>query len=98
MRDWRLAIESIGFQRSCYEKLEHIHCLAFRKTLHREDYSSIADLSRLMYIPQDSNTVVTSNSRDSPSTQVHTGSSDGSAGSVEYEPSAKLLKSAIGDG
>ncbi|XP_067933761.1 S-adenosylmethionine sensor upstream of mTORC1-like [Watersipora subatra] len=98
MRDWRLAIESIGFQRSCYEKLEHIHCLAFRKTLHREDYSSIADLSHLMYIPQDSNTVVTSNSRDSLSTPVHTGSSDGSASSVEYEPSAKLLKSAIGDG
>lgn len=30
-RDWRHAIESIGFARCCYEKLSHLHCMAFRK-------------------------------------------------------------------
>ena len=30
-RDWRNAIESIGFARCRYEKLQHLHCMAFRK-------------------------------------------------------------------
>jgi len=30
-RDWRKAIESIGFARCRYEKLQHLHCMAFRK-------------------------------------------------------------------
>lgn len=30
-RDWRKAIESIGFSRFRYEKLQHLHCMAFRK-------------------------------------------------------------------
>lgn len=30
-RDWRKAIEWIGFSRCRYEKLEHLHCMAFRK-------------------------------------------------------------------
>lgn len=29
--DWRRDIESIGFTRWRYEKLEHVHCMAFRK-------------------------------------------------------------------
>ena len=30
-RDWRHTIESIGFARCRYEKLQHLHCMAFRK-------------------------------------------------------------------
>ena len=30
-RDWRKTIESIGFARCRYEKLQHLHCMAFRK-------------------------------------------------------------------
>ena len=30
-RDWRKAIESVGFSRCRYEKLQHLHCMAFRK-------------------------------------------------------------------
>lgn len=30
-RDWRNTIESIGFARCRYEKLQHLHCMAFRK-------------------------------------------------------------------
>jgi len=29
--DWRRAIESIGFARCRYEKLQHLHCMAFRR-------------------------------------------------------------------
>jgi SAM-dependent methyltransferase len=31
--DWRRDIESIGFARWRYEKLEHVHCMAFRKVI-----------------------------------------------------------------
>ena len=30
-RDWRKTIESVGFARCRYEKLQHLHCMAFRK-------------------------------------------------------------------
>lgn len=30
-RDWRKTIESIGFARCRYEKLQHLHCMAFRR-------------------------------------------------------------------
>jgi len=30
-RDWRNSIESVGFARWRYEKLQHLHCMAFRK-------------------------------------------------------------------
>ena len=32
MKNWKTAIESIGFKRWQYVKLEHIHCMVFRKT------------------------------------------------------------------
>ncbi|XP_014675306.1 PREDICTED: probable methyltransferase BTM2 homolog, partial [Priapulus caudatus] len=32
MRAWRAAVESLGFRRWRYEKLAHLHCMAFRKT------------------------------------------------------------------
>lgn len=62
MNDWKKAVEHIGFQRCCYEKLDHIHCMAFRKTLHREDYGSVTDMSACMYIPQDYNTKLSAES------------------------------------
>ena len=31
MKSWRLGLEAIGFQRYCYEKDEHLHCMAYRK-------------------------------------------------------------------
>lgn len=30
MKNWKVAIESLGFRRCKYEKLQHAHCLAFR--------------------------------------------------------------------
>lgn len=56
MKDWRLAIEHIGFERCSYTKLDHIHCMAFRKTIHRSDYTCVTNMSTNMYIPQDFNT------------------------------------------
>ena len=52
MKDWKNAIESLGFSRCCYEKLRHIHCMVFRKV------AAVSvpplDYSDYMYIPQDS--------------------------------------------
>ena len=56
MKDWKEAIESIGFQRCCYEKKDHIHCMAFRKIADIDNYSCLEDKSSLLYIPQDFNT------------------------------------------
>lgn len=57
MKDWRRAIEAIGFSRFSYDKLEHVHCMAFRKTssslLVSENDAAAAVLGPLMHIPQD---------------------------------------------
>ena len=66
MKDWKEAIEHIGFQRCSYEKQDHIHCMAFRKTVQREDYSSQLDMSTNMYIPQDFNTTLPSDCESEP--------------------------------
>ena len=34
--DWRHDIESVGFERWRYEKLQHLHCMAFRKLCRSE--------------------------------------------------------------
>lgn len=31
VRDWKMVIENLGFRRWRYEKLRHLHCMAFRK-------------------------------------------------------------------
>lgn len=54
MKSWREALASIGFRRIKYEKLQHAHCMAFRK----EDgeaslYPDDPVVSAKMYIPQD---------------------------------------------
>jgi len=56
MCSWRNALSAIGFERVRYEKLQHAHCMAFRKTGQITDRHLVLDLNQLaqmMYIPQD---------------------------------------------
>ena len=56
IRAWKRALESIGFARYRYEKLTHLHCMAFRKKRKIESLikkSQFVDNSLLMFIPQD---------------------------------------------
>lgn len=59
MKCWRYSLACIGFNRIKYEKLPHMHCMAFRKSshidiairwaaLHKEDY-----MKEVLHIPQD---------------------------------------------
>nr|XP_014092313.1 S-adenosylmethionine sensor upstream of mTORC1 [Bactrocera oleae] len=59
MKNWRYTLGTLGFYRVCFEKLPHITCMVFRKSLipvvaqrwaelHREDY-----MSKTIHIPQD---------------------------------------------
>ena len=57
IKSWRTAVELIGFERIKYSKLEHLHCMAFRKVSQGSaeidkhmDYDA-------MFIPQDSNEI-----------------------------------------
>ncbi|XP_061178797.1 S-adenosylmethionine sensor upstream of mTORC1-like isoform X2 [Saccostrea echinata] len=51
IRSWITAITSLGFSKWKYEKLEHIHCIVFRKM---EDECCVTDdMAELMYIHQD---------------------------------------------
>lgn len=62
MKCWRYTLAIMGFTRIKYEKLRHMHCMAFRKcsnrevaarwaTLHKESYMDYS-----IHIPQDYNT------------------------------------------
>ncbi|XP_035207581.1 S-adenosylmethionine sensor upstream of mTORC1-like isoform X2 [Stegodyphus dumicola] len=55
MKSWKSALERIGFFRVKYDKLQHLHCMAFRKMQSSQIYdSSFYDsISELLYIPQD---------------------------------------------
>ncbi|GBL91063.1 S-adenosylmethionine sensor upstream of mTORC1 [Araneus ventricosus] len=55
MKSWKTALEKIGFKRIKYEKLTHLHCMAFCKVsrISSVDISSCKSLSDLLYIPQD---------------------------------------------
>eukprot|EP00048_Salpingoeca_helianthica_P006993 m.105179 g.105179 ORF g.105179 m.105179 type:complete len:402 (-) comp14194_c2_seq1:86-1291(-) len=57
MKSWKACLEQIGFSRWRYEKLPHLHCMAFRAV---GDVPLITqerrrELAQLMIIPQDSN-------------------------------------------
>ncbi|CAG2199157.1 BMT2 [Mytilus edulis] len=55
IKSWKEAIESIGFKQWRYVKLEHLHCLAFRKSAKTEELSVDLNFpSGMLYIPQDS--------------------------------------------
>jgi len=65
MKSWRYTLSKLGFMRIKYEKLRHIHCLAFRKCDSKEVAMRWADLQRFseddrkyisekkIFIPQD---------------------------------------------
>lgn len=69
MRSWRYALSRMGFMRIKYEKLRHIHCLVFRKCVHKDvaiRWSKLQRFSeadriyvseRKIFIPQDFQTV-----------------------------------------
>lgn len=81
MKKWRLALATIGFWRVSYEKLKHLHCMAFRKCRNtkfpllwaeREAVKcglllKMQSPSKLMIIPQDSNSKVELAKADRPS-------------------------------
>lgn len=52
MKSWKKALESLGFKRYKYEKLQHLHCMAFQKS-HKQSPTVTTNLSELIYIPQD---------------------------------------------
>ena len=56
INSWRDALASIGLKRIKYDKLQHAHCMAFRKTSKLEDLGLLNhhQLAAMMYIPQDS--------------------------------------------
>lgn len=51
MKSWRSALQAIGFTRYKYEKLEHLHCMAYWKSSDLESVDNA--FSDYMYIPQD---------------------------------------------
>ena len=55
MKDWRTAMEALGFHRWRYAKLSHLHCMALRKTRTSVDYTAVCEqYGGLLAIPQDS--------------------------------------------
>lgn len=63
MKSWRYILANIGFSRIKYEKLPHIHCMVFRKSINLEIASRWAQMQEgskfldKMMIPQDYNEV-----------------------------------------
>lgn len=60
MKSWRCILAKIGFSRIKYEKLPHVHCMAFRKSLFKEVAQRWASIYRgdgfqEFVIPQDFN-------------------------------------------
>ncbi|XP_048739838.2 S-adenosylmethionine sensor upstream of mTORC1-like isoform X1 [Ostrea edulis] len=51
IRNWTAAITSLGFSKWKYEKLQHIHCIVFRKT--KLECSAKDEMADLMVIHQD---------------------------------------------
>jgi hypothetical protein len=63
MKTWRITLAQLGFSRVYYEKLPHIHCMAYRKDINPElakhwasyklSHQNHAQISTGLYIPQD---------------------------------------------
>jgi len=53
MRSWKTALHQIGFVRCKYEKLPHLHCMAFCKVGTMPSDLCLDELASNMYIPQD---------------------------------------------
>ncbi|XP_074644910.1 S-adenosylmethionine sensor upstream of mTORC1-like [Tubulanus polymorphus] len=78
MKSWKTALESIGFRREKYVKLEHVHAMAFRKIDDRvsvDDGVEISDeaLSQLLFIPQDNNSTANDDDDDEGECGTETG-------------------------
>lgn len=61
MKSWKRAIESIGFIRWRYVKLQHLHCMAFRKVIKKTRPPLMLTQGYtypdMLYIPQDFNDI-----------------------------------------
>lgn len=61
MKSWRFILAKLGLTRICYIKLQHIHCMAFRKSLSNKTAERWAELHQSesfyeeIFIPQDFN-------------------------------------------
>ncbi|CAH0731914.1 unnamed protein product, partial [Brenthis ino] len=61
MKSWRYSLATMGFSRIKYEKFKHMHCMAFRKSLHKDIAVRWSTLYKESYmdgsikIPQDFN-------------------------------------------
>lgn len=61
MKTWRFLLSKLGFCRIKYDKLPHLHCMAFRKSLCKSigakwsDFQEEVQFFSQMYIPQDLN-------------------------------------------
>lgn len=59
MKSWRFVLANIGFLRIKYEKLPHLHCMAFRKSINKEvtiNWVKLYGKEQIydgIYIPQD---------------------------------------------
>lgn len=80
-RNWKTAIESVGFKRCTYEKLEHLHCMAFRKVLTLSPYSTVdvakqeapfwSSMVNLIKVPQDNRDAILENPKQNFRSQCH---------------------------
>lgn len=70
IKSWRFVLSKMGFMRICYEKLQHIHCITYRKCFNVKVASRWADMQNFqkdthlfesiskLFIPQDFNASV----------------------------------------
>ncbi|PSN54468.1 hypothetical protein C0J52_05541 [Blattella germanica] len=76
MKSWRIVLARLGFSRVYYEKLPHVHCMAYRKDIHpeislhwatlalsKQKYEILREAEGLssLYIPQDFQEIVEEN-------------------------------------
>lgn len=80
MKCWRYTLACLGFTRIKYEKFKHMHCMAFRKSLHKDVAVRWAKLHKEPYmeyaihIPQDFNEE--DSSKTSPTNKLETNVED----------------------
>ena len=53
IRDWKTALQSIGFEKWRYVKLEHLHCLVFRKNRLKCGSEENEELIEMLKVHQD---------------------------------------------
>ena len=53
IRDWKIALETVGFKKWRYVKLEHLHCLVFRKNRLKCGSEENEELIEMLKVHQD---------------------------------------------